>query len=114
MRWLGRGDIDSLAIAPTAMAFVVETKTRTYDGTHLARARDQAAWLSRRRRRWCRRGAVPVVCVVRPRGIERVERDVPVVSIDRLIPCWSGATGLGRSANELDMRGRIEQRRRLE
>ena len=115
MRWLGRGDIDSLAIAPTAMAFVVETKTRTYNGTHLPRAREQAAWLSRRRRRWCRRGAVPVVCLVRPRGIERVERDVLVVSIDRLIPVLrSGATGLGRSANELDMRGRIEQRRRLE
>ena len=59
--WRGRGDIDSLAIAPTGVAFVVETKTRAYDNRHLARVREQAAWLSRRRRRWCRRGAVPVV-----------------------------------------------------
>lgn len=113
--WRGRGDIDSLAIAPTGTGFVVETKTRAYDDRHLARVRDQAAWLSRRRRRWCRRGAVPVVCLVRPRGIERVEREVLVVSIDRLIPVLrSGAAGLGPSANELGMRGRITKRRRLE
>jgi hypothetical protein len=48
------------------------------------------------------------VCLVRRRGIERVERDVLVVSIDRLIPVLrSGATGRGRSADELGMRGRI-------
>ena len=34
------------------------SSTRTYDERHLARVREQAAWLSRRRRRWCRRGAV--------------------------------------------------------
>jgi hypothetical protein len=113
--WRGRGDIDSLAIAPTGVAFVVETKTRAYDDRHLARVRDQAAWLWRRRRRWCRRGAVPVACLVRPRGIERVEREVLVVSIDRLVPVLrSGATGLGRSANELGMRGHVGRRRRLE
>ena len=108
--WRGRGDIDSLAIAPTGVAFVVETKTRTYDDRHLARVREQAAWLSRRRRRWCRRGAVPVVCLVRPRGIERVEQGVLVVSIDRLIPVLrSGVGGLGRPAGELGMRGRFGQ-----
>jgi hypothetical protein len=113
--WRGRGDIDSLAIGPNGVAFVVETKTRAYDDRHLARVRDQAAWLSRRRRRWCRRGAVPVVCLVRPRGIERVEREVLVLSIDRLIPVLrSAAAGLGRSADELGMRGRIGQRGRLE
>jgi hypothetical protein len=37
-------------------------KTQAYDDRHLARAREQAAWLWRRRRRRCRRGAVPVVC----------------------------------------------------
>jgi hypothetical protein len=109
------GDIDSLAIAPTGVAFVVETKTRTYNDRHLARVREQAAWLLRRRRRWCRRGAVPVVCLVHTRGIERVEREVLVVSLDRLIPVLeSAAIGLGLSANELGMRGRIGQRRRLE
>jgi hypothetical protein len=55
--WRGRGDIDSLAIAPTGVGFAIETKTRTYDDRHLARVREQAAWLSRRRRQWCRRGA---------------------------------------------------------
>ncbi|MGB8877244.1 MAG: nuclease-related domain-containing protein, partial [Solirubrobacteraceae bacterium] len=49
--WQGQGDIDSVAIAPTGIAATVETKTRTYDGRHLARVREQAAWLSRRRRR---------------------------------------------------------------
>jgi hypothetical protein len=103
--WRGRGDIDSLAIAPTGVAFVVETKTRTYDARHLARVREQAAWLSRRRRRWCRRGAVPVVCLVRPRCIERVEQGVLVISIDRLIPVLRSAIReLGRPDDELGMR----------
>ena len=104
--WRGRGDIDSLAIAPTGVAFAVETKTRTYDDRHLARVREQAAWLSRRRRRWCRRGAVPVMCLVRARGVQRLEQDVLVVSIDRLIPVLrSGVGGLGRLADELGGRG---------
>jgi alkanesulfonate monooxygenase SsuD/methylene tetrahydromethanopterin reductase-like flavin-dependent oxidoreductase (luciferase family) len=48
--WQGQGDIDSVAIAPTGIAAAVDTKTRTYDGRHLAWVREQAAWLSRRRR----------------------------------------------------------------
>jgi hypothetical protein len=91
LRWRGGGDIDSLAFAPTGVAFVVETKTRAYDDRHLARVREQAAWMSRRRRRWCRRGAVPVMCVVRPRGVYRLEQNVLVVSIDRLIPVLRSA-----------------------
>ena len=86
LRWRGRGDIDSLAIAPTGVGFAVETKTRRYGENHLARVREQAAWLARRRRRWCRCGAVGVLCVVRAAGLECVERDVIVVSIDRLLP----------------------------
>jgi Nuclease-related domain len=89
--WRGRGDIDSLAIAPTGVAFAIETKTRVYDDRHLAQVRQQAAWLSRRRRRWCRRGAVPVICVVRARGVQRLEQNVLVVSIDRLIPVLRSA-----------------------
>lgn len=89
-----------MAIAPTGVGFVVETKTRAYDDRHLARVRDQAAWLSRQRRRWCRRGAVPVVCLVRPRGIERVEREVLVLSIDRLIPVLRSGSGIDRIAAE--------------
>ena len=84
LRWQGRGDIDSVAISPTGIAVAIETKTRTYDSGHLARVREQAAWLSRRRRRWARRGALGVMCLVRARCVERVEHDVLVVSIDRL------------------------------
>ena len=91
--WRGRGDIDSLAIAPTGVAFAIETKTRSYDGHHLARVREQAVWLSRRRRRWCRRGALPVVCLVRARGVERVEQNVLVVSIDGLLSALRSCAG---------------------
>jgi hypothetical protein len=80
-----------LAFAPTGVTFVVETKTRAYDGRHLTQVREQAAWMSRRRPRWCRRGAVPVMCVVRPRGVCRFEQNVLVVSIDRLIPVLRSA-----------------------
>ncbi len=82
--WQGRGDIDSVAISPTGFAFAIETKTRSYTSEHLVRVLDIAAWLNLRRRRWYRNGALPVLCVVRDRGLEHVESGVLVVSIDRL------------------------------
>lgn len=82
--WPGRGDIDSVAISPTGMAVAIETKTRSYDQRHLARLREQVAWLSRRRRRWASNGALGVMCLVRAQDVERVDHDVLVVSIDRL------------------------------
>jgi Nuclease-related domain len=93
--WQGRGDIDSVAIAPTGVAVAIETKTRTYDVRHLARVHEQAVWLSRRRRRWCRHGVLAVLCLVRVRGVQRVEDDVLVVSIDRLMPAVRSAGGAG-------------------
>ena len=84
LTWRGPGDIDSVAISPTGIAVAIETKTRSYDQRHLARVREQVAWLSRRRRRWARNGALGVVCLVRARRVERVEQDVLVLSIDRL------------------------------
>jgi hypothetical protein len=81
--WRGRGDVDSVAIAPSGVAFVIETKTRAYDQHHRARVRDQAAWLWRRRRTWSRHGVVPVLCVVSARGVKRWEH---VLSIDWLTP----------------------------
>ena len=66
--WSGPGDLDSVAIAPNGVGFAIETKTRTYDERHLARVWEQAVWLWRRRPRWCRRGATPVLCVVRARS----------------------------------------------
>jgi hypothetical protein len=92
--WKGRGDIDSVAISPTGIAVAIETKTRTYEGRHLDRVREQAAWLSRRRRRWTRNGALGVMCLVRARGVERVEHDVLVVSIDRLTHVLRVAAGV--------------------
>jgi len=82
-----------VAIAPTGVAVAIETKTRTYDERHLARVHEQAAWLSRRRRRWSRHGALAVLWLVRMRGVERIEDDVLVVSIDRLIPLLRAAAG---------------------
>jgi hypothetical protein len=96
LRWRGPGDVDSVAIAPGGIGFAIETKTRSYDDRHLMRAREQAAWLSRRRRRWCRRGALPVLCVVRDRGVQRWEQGALVVSIDQLTSTLqSAADGLG-------------------
>ena len=82
----GRGDIDSIAIAPTGLAFAIETKTRTFCAEHLANTREMAAWLCRHRRRWCRAGALAVLCVVGARSLERVEDDVLIVSLDQLVP----------------------------
>ena len=94
LRWRGGGDIDSVAISPTGIAVAIETKTRTYDRGHLARVREQAAWLSRRRRRWARNGALGIMCLVRVRAVERVEHDVLVVSIDRLTHVLRVAAGI--------------------
>ncbi len=93
LRWQGRGDIDSVAIAPAGVAVVIETKTRTYETRHLARVHDQAAWLALRRRRWARSGALGVMCLVRARGVDRVEHDALVVSVDRLIHVLRVAAG---------------------
>ena len=73
----------------------IETKTRTYDGRRLDQVCEQAAWLSRRRRRWARNCALGVMCLVRARGVERVEHDVLVVSIDRLTHVLRVAAGMG-------------------
>jgi hypothetical protein len=83
IRWHGGGDIDHVAIAPTGVAFAIETKTRAYNPLHLAKVTEQAAWLARHRRRWCRHGCLPVLCVTRGR-VEQVQHDVLVVSVNRL------------------------------
>jgi hypothetical protein len=90
--WQGPGDIDSVAISP-GIAVAIETKTRTYDDRHLARVHEKAAWLTRRRRRWARNGALGVMCLVRAREVARVEHDVLVVSIDRLTHALRVAAG---------------------
>ena len=96
LQWRGRGDIDSVAIAPTGLAFAIETKTRTFDARHVAAVREMALWLHRRRRRWCRRGALPVLCAVWARGLERIDGGVLIVSLDRLVPALRVAAGLSK------------------
>jgi hypothetical protein len=96
--WQGRGDIDSVAIAPSGIAIAIETKTRSYDQRHLARVREQVAWLSRRRRRWACNGALGVVCIVRSRGVEQVEHGVLVASLDRLAHVLRVAAATGADA----------------
>jgi hypothetical protein len=87
-----------VAIAPTGIAVAIEAKTQRYDDRHLARVREQAGWLWRRRRRWERNGARAGICLVRGRGVERVEHDVLVVSIDRLAHVLRVAAGMGSDA----------------
>ena len=91
--WRGRGDIDSVVIAPTGIAFAIETKTRTFDGQHVARVHEMADWLRARRRRWCPEGARPVLCVVRATRLEHVESGVLIVSLDRLVGALRTAAG---------------------
>jgi hypothetical protein len=91
--WARRGDIDSVAIAPTGIAFAIETKTRSYEPQHLTRTREMATWLRSRRRRWCRSGALPVLCIARAHQLERIETGVLVVSLDRLTSALRVAAG---------------------
>jgi Nuclease-related domain len=93
LRWKGRGDIDCLAIAPTGIAFAIETKTRKFEGQHVARVHEMANWLQARRRRWCPGGALAVLCVVHARRLERVEAGVLIVSLDQLVGALRTAAG---------------------
>lgn len=95
LRWHGGGDVDHVAIAPTAvgLAFAIETKTRTYAAHDLARISSIAVSMARRRSGWCRRGAVPVLCLAQARGVEQWEGDVAVLSADRLISVLAGLAG---------------------
>ncbi|MGN6166593.1 MAG: nuclease-related domain-containing protein, partial [Solirubrobacteraceae bacterium] len=94
----GRGDIDSVAIAPGGFAFAIEVKTSRYDDGHLSMVREQAAWLWRFRRRGCRSGVMPLLCVTCSRGVQRWEDGVLVVSIDRLTATLRWAANLVHSA----------------
>jgi hypothetical protein len=84
----------------------IETKTRTYDHRQLGRVLEQARWLGRRRRRWCRRGALAVLCVVRAAGVERYEHGVLVVSVDRLVPALREAAGGTSRGQSVQLGGR--------
>jgi hypothetical protein len=90
--WQRGGDIDHVAVAPTGVAFAIETKTGTYNPAHLAKVNEQAAWLARHRQRWCPHSCLPVLCVTRGR-VEQIQHDVLVVSINRLAGALRAAAG---------------------
>jgi hypothetical protein len=93
LTWQRQGDIDSLAIAPTGIAFAIETKAKTFNVQHVARVHAMAKWLHARRRHWCRHGALPVLCVVHARQLEHIEVGVLIVSLDRLPAALRTAAG---------------------
>ena len=74
----------------------IEVKTRTFENRHLDAVRAMAVWLYRRRRRWCGRGALPVLCVVRARAVERIDDAVLIVTLDRLLGALRTAAGMAR------------------
>ena len=91
--WQGHGDIDSVAISSTGIAFAIETKTSSFEAQHVSLVMEMAAWLRRRRRRWCRKGALPVLCGVHATRLQRVEAGVLIVSLDRLVATLRTAAG---------------------
>jgi hypothetical protein len=93
LRWVGRGDIDSVAIAPTSIGFVIETKTSRFSPEHVERTAEMARWLQARRRSWCPNGARPVLCVVRARQVQQTQAGVLVVSLDQLVMALRIAAG---------------------
>jgi Holliday junction resolvase len=94
LRWPHGGDVDHVAIAPgEGLAFAIETKTRSYRPSDLARITAIADWLARRRARWCPQGAAPVLCLAARRGIESWQGGVAVVSADRLASVLSRLAG---------------------
>ena len=91
--WAGRGDIDHLAIAPTGIGFVIETKTSRFDPGHVERTAEMARWLQARRQSWFPNGARPVLCAVRARQVQRTQSGVLVVSLDQLVMALRIAAG---------------------
>jgi Nuclease-related domain len=90
--WPGGGDIDHLVRSPSGVGFVVETKTRRFEETHLRRTARAAGWAGGKRRRYPL-GVVPVLCVVHSRNLEQCYGEVLVVSVDRLLPALQSQGG---------------------
>jgi len=93
VNWQGRGDIDSVVIAPTGTAFTIETKTRSYTPEHLARVTSMANWLHARRRRWCPNGALPVLCIADAGPLDHIDDGVLVTSRGQLLSALRTAAG---------------------
>jgi hypothetical protein len=83
VRWPGGGDIDHLVRSPSGLGFAVETKTRSFNERQLARTLHTARWAAGRRQHFPH-GVIPVLCVVRSRGLQHNYDKVLVVSLDRI------------------------------
>jgi hypothetical protein len=96
--WPGTGDIDHLAIAPSAigMAFAIETKTYRYAPSDLARTTEVARWSTSSGAERTVQAAVPVLCLASARRVERWEAGVVVVSAELLTPVLSRLAGTTR------------------
>jgi hypothetical protein len=103
VEWRGRGDIDHLVCSPSGLGFAIETKTRSFNERQLDRTLHTARWAAARRRRYPR-GVIPVLCVVRSRGLQHNYGKVLVVSLDRILPA------LRRTAAEASMASRAPAR----
>jgi hypothetical protein len=102
--WPGRGDLDHVVRAPSGTGFVIETKTLRWTRDHVVRTFDAARWLARRRRRYPH-GVMPVLCVTRARRVERVDRDLLIVSLDRLLSALRAAAQFGPWAGAAPLAG---------
>jgi len=76
-------DPHAYTVTHGALGICIETKTLTFDPTHLDRLRRQADWTAGRR--GYPRGVLPVMCVARRRGCQTLADGVLIVSPDRLL-----------------------------
>jgi hypothetical protein len=88
-RWRGGGDIDHLVRTPDGLGLCIETKTRTFDQTHLERLRRQAD--SAARRRQFPRGVLPILCVARERDLQLLQDGILIVSPDQILQAVTAA-----------------------
>ncbi len=110
--WPGPGDLDHVARAPSGMGFLIETKTLRYTRAHLEVTRNAARRLARRRRRYPS-GVHPVVCLACGEHVQRVQHDVLVVSLDRLVGALRRANALSDNAPGGQMPARDQESSRM-
>jgi hypothetical protein len=82
--WPKGGDIDHCLKAPNGLVVALETKTRRYTDRHVERTLRASRWLAARPGRR-RRSLAVLVLVAGDRGTWRIENDVLIVSLDRLL-----------------------------
>lgn len=87
--WRAGGDIDHLVRTPDGLGLCIETKTRTFDHTHLERLRRQAD--SAARGRQFPRGVLPVLCVASEHDLQLLHDGIMIVSPDQILRAVTAA-----------------------